>query len=274
MRLSLCISLFNEVHTISRVIDSTIDWVDEVVVVDGGSTDGTLDILRSKGSKIRILPVKNDPMFHRMKQKAIESAQGDWILQLDADEQITPELRDEILKNISTQGASEIIAYKIPRKNQFLGRFLMKGGVYPDYTIRLYRRGTMHFPCKNLHENVEPTESVRSRTMGKNWLGTLINPMNHYSDPNWPRYVSRWHRYCQAEAIRLQKAKSEGLVSPSKHDAKSIRVILRLIFIQPIYDFLNTYLRHKGFQDGWQGLVFHFMSAFRWWGVAYYILRS
>lgn len=273
MRLSLCISLYNEIHNLPLVIDSTIDWVDEIVVVDGGSTDGTLEALRSRGSKIRIISLKNDPMFHRMKQKAIENAQGDWVLQLDADEQITTQLRDEILRIVSSQD-SEPFAYEIPRKNMFLGRFLMKGGVYPDYTIRLYQRGTMHFPCKDLHENVEPTEHMKSKTQHGHWLGKLKHPMNHYSDPNWTRYIKRWHRYCKAEALRLKEESAQKQDSSVKVAIWDILGLFNCIFFLPPYSFLNTYVRHKGFMDGWQGFVFHFMSAMRWWGIAYYFIIS
>jgi len=272
MRLSLCISLYNEINNLPLAIDSTIDWVDEIVIVDGGSTDGTIEALRSKGPKIRIISVKNDPMFHRMKQKAIESAQGDWILQLDADEQITTELRNEILEIVSSKD-SETFAYQIPRKNQFLGRFLMKGGVYPDYTIRLYQRGTMYFPCKNLHENVEPIQSMQQRTSKGNWLGKLKHPMNHYSDPNWSRYIARWHRYCKAEAVRHKKEHALRKNLSIKNGVWNILTLLNYIFFLPLYSFLNSYLRHKGFMDGWQGFVFHFMSAIRWWGIVYYFIN-
>lgn len=271
MRLSLCISLYNEIHNLPLVIDSTIDWVDEIVVVDGGSTDGTLEALRSRGTKIRIISVKNDPMFHRMKQKAIESAQGDWVIQLDADEQITKELRDEILK-IVTSKDSETFAYQIPRKNQFLGRFLMKGGIYPDYTIRLYQQGTMYFPCKNLHENVEPTAQMKSRMHSVHWLGRLKHPMNHYSDPTWSRYIARWHRYCKAEAVRLKEESTQKHDSSVKDGIWNVLGFFNCVFFLPPYSFLNTYVRHKGFMDGWQGFVFHFMSAMRWWGIAYYFI--
>lgn len=273
MRLSLCISVYNEIHNLPRTIDSTIDWVDEIVVVDGGSTDGTLEMLRSKGPKVRIISVKNDPMFHRMKQKAIESAQGDWILQLDADEQITKELRDEILQTVSSQHG-EPFAYEIPRKNMFLGRFLMKGGVYPDYTIRLYQRGTMYFPCKDLHENVEPTAQMKSKIHSGHWLGKLKHPMNHYSDPNWSRYIKRWHRYCKAEALRLKEESMQKHDSSVKVGIWNILGLFNCIFVLPAYSFLNTYVRHKGFMDGWQGFVFHFMSAIRWWGIAYYFINQ
>ena len=144
MKLSLCIATFNEEKNIHYPLNSALDIVDEVIIVDGGSTDKTVEIAKSYGKKIRIINTDNPVMFHKNKQKAIEAAKGEWVLQLDADEELTPELRQEI-RGIIKSGSS-IVAYNIPRKNWFLTRFLMKGGQYPDYTIRLYRNGVAKFP--------------------------------------------------------------------------------------------------------------------------------
>ena len=274
MKLSLCLAVRNEEKNIHYALDSTIKWVDEVVIVDGGSTDKTLDILRSYGEKVKIIQTDNPPMFHINKQKAIEAAQGEWILQLDADEEITPELRDEILKIVSE--ASEKIAYQIPRKNFFMGRALMKGGVYPDYTIRLYKNNTVYFPCKDVHENVTPTAEQRAKSKEQsNWLGKLENPMNHYSDPIFSRYLARWQRYTSAEAKRVVE-EAKKIYENDKNKLrlwKAIFLSKSFLFLPP-YWFAKTYIRHKGFQDGWQGLVFHTMSAIRWWGIGWKVLNT
>ena len=267
MKISLCIALYNEFFNLKYAIDSTYDWVDELVVVDGGSTDGTLNWLHKRGPKIRIISVPNNPiMFHRMKQKALDEARGEWILQLDADEEVTQVLKDEILQKIH-DSKSQTLAYKIPRKNFFLGRFLMKGGVYPDYTIRLYQKGSMYFPCKDVHENVEPTNHLVKSD--PTWLGVLENPLNHYSDPTWNRYFARWIRYCKAEAARIRTI--ESTVENTTHTF--VTTIIKLILL-PIYTFANTYFRHLGFLDGWQGFVFHGMSALRRWGTLYFLISS
>src|SRR3990167_5381252 len=152
--------------------------VDEVIIVDGGSTDKTVEKAKSYGSKVKIFIENNPPMFHINKQKAIERAKGEWILQLDADEALSDELKHEIKTIVMLSEAKHLsrmrennsnklrdssaspqndkeVAYYIPRKNFFLTRFLMKGGQYPDYTIRLYKNGSARFPCKDVHENVE-----------------------------------------------------------------------------------------------------------------------
>src|SRR3990172_6527353 len=183
MKLSLCIATFNEEQNIHYPLDSVYDMVDEVVIVDGGSTDKTVEKAKSYGKKVKVYREDNPPIFHINKQKAIDRAAGEWILQLDADEALSNELKKEIhslvilneVKDLvptssgrennyaSLDSSSDVrrtqndkaVAYWIPRKNFFLTRFLMKGGQYPDYTIRLYRNGYAKFPCKTVHENVE-----------------------------------------------------------------------------------------------------------------------
>ncbi len=276
MKLSVCIATHNEARNLHYALDSTIDWVDEVIVVDGASTDDTLKVARSYGPKVKIIETSNPPIFHINKQKAIEAATGEWILQLDADEEVTKSLREEICEIINDQFSNSNerpIAYRIPRKNYFLGRFLMKGGVYPDYTIRLYRRGTMYFPCKDVHENVKQILNSKFDTL-TNWLGTMENPMNHYSDPTFARYWHRWKRYCTIEAGRVQERALGLYQDKKKYLAWKIIFVLKCIFLLPIYWFSLSYFRHKGFMDGWQGLVFHFMSAMRWWGIAAKIIGT
>ena len=172
MKLSLCLAVFNEEKNLHFPLDSAIDFVNEVVIVDGGSTDKTVEIAKSYGKKVRIINSDNPVMFHKNKQKAIEAARGEWILQLDADEELSKKLKEEIfsvviarseatkqsLREIATRPSvarDDTVAYWFPRKNWFLTGFLMKGGQYPDYTIRLYRNGYVRFPCKDVHENVE-----------------------------------------------------------------------------------------------------------------------
>ena len=285
MKLSLCIATYNEAKNLHYAMDSAIDWVDEVIIVDGSSTDNTVELAKSYGSKVKVIETTNPPIFHINKQKAIEAATGDWILQLDADEEITDELREEIIGITNSQfpiSNNSPIAYQIPRKNYFLGRFLMKGGVYPDYTIRLYKRGTMYFPCKDVHENVAPlggtVEGSRLKVEGKGknagWLGTMQNPMNHYSDPTFARYWNRWKRYCTIEASRVRENALRLYKDENEYVAWKIIFVLKCIFLLPIYWFFLSYFRHKGFMDGWQGFVFHFMSAMRWWGIAAKIMTK
>lgn len=246
MKLSLCLAVYNEEKNLHYPMDSAYDMVDEVVIVDGGSTDKTVEIAKSYGKKVKILFSPNPKMFHINKQKAIEAAAGEWIIQLDADEELSPELKKEIKGIINSKDAKE--AYNLPRKNWFLTRFLTKGGQYPDYTIRLYKNGAARFPCKDVHENVE----IKGDT------GYLETPLLHYADPDFSRYLMRWDRYTTLEVEKM----SEGT---------HLSFFRHFIWL-PKITFLSMYFRHKGFMDGFPGFVFALFSSLRfmviyikWW---------
>jgi glycosyltransferase involved in cell wall biosynthesis len=248
MKLSLCIATFNEEKFVHYPLDSTYNWVDEVIIVDGGSKDKTLQIVKSYGPKVRVIRTTNPPMFHINKQKAIAAAKGEWILQLDADEYVSDELREEIKKTVN--GGAKFDAYWLSRKNYFLGRFLTKGGVYPDRTIRLYKNGVAKFPCKNIHENVD--------IKGK--VGYLKSDLLHYADPEFSRYLKRWKRYNLLDA--------KILVAEGKKPS-----FFTYFFIKPLWTFLMMYGRHKGFMDSWQGFVFAFFSSIRFPAIYYQYQR-
>jgi len=241
MKLSLCIAVYNEEKNLHYPLDSAIDLVDEIIIVDGGSTDKTVELARSYGKKVKVIESDNPIMFHKNKQKAIEAAKGEWILQLDADEELSKELKEEIKDIISGNTRVVPVAYNIPRKNWFLTGFLMKGGQYPDYTIRLYRNGQARFPCKDVHENVEI----------KGEIGFLKNPLLHYADPDFSRYLLRWDRYTTAEVERMPKETKLNFFN---------------YFVwKPKITFLMMYFRHKGFMDGFPGFVFALFSSIRFW---------
>lgn len=240
MKLSLCIATYNEEEFIKYPLDSIIELVDEVIIVDGGSEDKTLEIVKSYGEKVKVISTDNPPMFHINKQKAIEQAKGEWILQLDADEAVSNELKIEIMSIINAEQSKD--AYWIPRKNWFLDRFLTKGGIYPDSTIRLYKNGKAHFPCKNVHENVEVNGEV----------GYLKADLLHYADPNFDRYLHRWNRYTSLD-VKLILEKKENLNG------------FNYFVVKPIVTFFSIYFRHKGFQDGFPGFVWALFSSVRYW---------
>ncbi|HRN70469.1 MAG TPA: glycosyltransferase family 2 protein [Candidatus Woesebacteria bacterium] len=240
MKLSLCIATFNEEAFIKYPLDSAIDLVDEVIIVDGGSEDKTVEIARSYGQKVTVIPSDNPKMFHINKQKAIEQARGEWILQLDADEALSDDLKIEIMSIISSDNAQD--GYWIPRKNWFLNRFLTKGGIYPDYTIRLYKNGKAHFPCKSVHENVEI----------KGEVSYIKADLLHYADPNFERYLQRWNRYTSLD-VQIILDKKEHLNW------------FNYFVIKPKLTFLSIYFRHRGFQDGFAGFVWALFSSIRFW---------
>ena len=238
MSLSVVLATFNEENNLSDCLDSVKNLADEIVVVDGSSTDKTVEIAKQHEANVKI--TTNKPIFHVNKQIAIDMAIKDWILQLDADERVTTELAEEIKSKIGDK-KSETNGYWIPRKNWFLGRFLMKGGVYPDYTLRLYKRGKGKLPQKSVHEQAV----VEGET------AYLKNPLIHMADQTFSRYLLRWNRYVNLikDEIRQEKL---GFFAPIDY-----------LIIKPIWWFLLTYIRHKGFMDSWQGFIFSFFSALR-----------
>ncbi len=238
-KISIVLAVFNEEKNLKDCLDSVKDLAWEIVIVDGGSTDRTLEIARVFGAKI--IQTNNPPIFHINKNKAIDAARGDWILQLDADEIVSKDLAEEI-KN-ATNSDTGINGYWIPRRNFFLGRFLTKGGQYPDYTLRLYRQGKGRLPAKDVHEQAE--------VVGK--VGYLKNDLLHLRDKKFSEYILRYKRYTDLLATQL---KNKGL---------KINLIsfVNFIFIKPLFWFLKVYIRHKGFVDGFPGFVFAFFSSLR-----------
>lgn len=237
--LSVVSATFNEEKNLPECLDSIKDLADEIIVVDGGSSDQTVEI--AKRYKAKVLVTDNPAIFHINKQKAIDQAIMDWILQLDADERVTLELGKEIKSVISHQ--SSVVGYWIPRKNWFLGRFLTKGGQYPDYTLRLYRRGRGRLPCKSVHEQTEVSGKV----------DYLKNPLIHMADLSFSRYLLRFDRYTNLIRDEL-KAKKKGY---------NLIMGIKYLLILPLWWFALTYIRYKGFMDSWQGFIFSFFSALR-----------
>jgi glycosyltransferase involved in cell wall biosynthesis len=272
--LSVALATYNEEGNLVACLDSVKGLADEIVIVDGTSSDKTVEIAKKYGAKVL---VKDNPrMFHINKQKAIDMATGDWILQLDADERVSSSLAAEIKKVIRMseseleeyqknlpnsrlfgrhqklieerdgkvgESSSSYAAFFIPRANFFLGRYLKFGGVYPDGVIRLFKRGKAYLPCKDVHEQLAVDGKV----------GWMQNDLLHYDSPTFKKYITRNRRYTSFIASQYKEEKLP----------KNLINFLRYIFVMPVYWFLLTFIRHKGFKDSWQGFVFSFFSALR-----------
>ncbi|MDD4938282.1 MAG: glycosyltransferase family 2 protein [Candidatus Shapirobacteria bacterium] len=242
--LSVTLATYNEAKNITRCLEAIKDLADEIIVVDGQSQDDTVTLVK-KFKKARVISTTNKPMFHTNKQMGISACKGDWILQLDADEIVTPQLKQEIQeilkkdpRNISENG------FWIPRKNYFLGTFLKKGGQYPDPTIRFYKNGKAHLPCKDVHEQAEVDDGL---------IGWLKNDLEHYADTSFSLYLLRANRYTTLLADELKSKKTPiGFIS-----------FLNFYLIKPTWWFLKTFFRHRGYVDGFPGFVFSFFSALR-----------
>ena len=238
-KISVVLAVYNEEENLPLCLESVKDFAWEIIIVDGGSSDKTLEI--AKKYQAKIIHAKNIPVFHINKNKAIDAACDDWILQLDADEVVTKDLAEEI-KNI-LQKNLEINGYWIPRSNFFLTRFLKKGGQYPDFTLRLYKRGKGRLPGNDVHE--------QATVQGK--VGYLKNDLLHLRDKNFSIYINRFNRYTDLLATQL---KQSGL----KINSSSF---LSYILIKPVFWFIKSYIRHRGYVDGFPGFIFALFSSLR-----------
>ncbi len=242
--LSVVLATFNEEKNLGACLDSLRDIADEIVIVDGTSSDKTVAIAKKYGARVKV--TTNKANFHINKQMAIDMAKCDWILQMDADEHVSPEMKKEI-KEILEKDPKDFNGYWMPRKNYFLGRFLMKGGQYPDYTLRLYRNGRGHLPQKDVHEQAVVEGEV----------GYLKTALLHYPYKDFAFYLKKWNRYNDFIAVQI------------KDDLKNKNIIQKITFgidyliVKPIYWLLLTFIRHKGFMDSWQGFTFSLFSALR-----------
>jgi glycosyltransferase involved in cell wall biosynthesis len=248
------LATYNEETNLPGCLDSVKDLADEIIIVDGSSTDKTVEIARKYNATVKI--TTNKPNFHINKQMAIDMATKDWILQLDGDEHVSPEEAKEI-GEILEKDPQEFNGYWMPRKNWFLGRFLMKGGQYPDYTLRFYRNGKGRLPQKDVHEQAV----VEGKT------GYLKSALLHYPYKDFRHYLNKWTRYNKFFAGQIKEDMA------SKNLLQKLYYAIIYLLIKPIYWFLLTYIRHKGFVDSWQGFTFSLFSALRF-PVSYIIYLS
>ena len=278
MKLSVVLATRNEEANIGECLNSVKGIADEIIVVDEISSDKTVEI--AKKFKAKVYSVSHEPIFHKTKQKALDKATGKWILQLDADERVTPQLAKEIQKIVELKNnqiikeqferkcrekyelwelflehqkliekreghlgkkTGEIVAFFIPRRNYFLGKPLTRAGVYPDGVIRLIQKGKAHFPAKSVHELMEINGEV----------GWVFNDLEHHDSPTFSRYLERANRYTDLTAEQYK----------SKKVSTSYFTLFYYSFLLPTYYFLLLYFRHKGFLDGMRGFIWSAFSA-------------
>lgn len=237
--LSIAIATYNEAERLEKCLRA-VSWADEVVIVDGQSDDNTVALAKKLGAKI--ISTTNKSIFHINKQMAIDACKSDWILQLDADEIVSPALKKEI-QDILSKPTKDIIenGFAINRQNFFLTKFLKKGGQYPDPVFRLYKREQGRLPCLSVHEQTVINPPV----------GLLKNDLLHYADTDFSRYLTRNNRYTTLMSHNLIDQKVS--LNPIS--------FLNYFFIKPSVTFLQIYFRHLGFLDGFPGLIFAYFSA-------------
>jgi glycosyltransferase involved in cell wall biosynthesis len=210
----------------------SLDWVDEIVVVDGGSTDRTAEICRE--FKARVFEHGDWPGFGLQKNRALAQATSDWVFAIDADERVTPDLRAEIRAVLE---APTTDAYELPRLSWYCGRFIRHSGWRPDYVLRLFKRGAGRFSDDLVHERVLVSGPV----------GRLKNDLIHYSFRNLEQVLNVVNRYSTLGAgQKFQAGQKGGLAQALLHGLGAL---------------LSTYLLKGGFLDGRQGVMLAISNA-------------
>ena len=198
---------------------------DEIVIVDSFSSDRTIEICKSYTDRIFQSPWEG---YARQKQKAVDYAKGPWVLILDADERLTPELRDEITGVLSKPGPK---GFYLPRKNFFLGRWIKHSGWWPDHTLRLFRKDKAFIEDREVHEKVVLEGNA----------GHLRNPLLHYTYRTISDFLRKMENYSALAAKEIRKnSGSPGLFS---------------ITVKPVFTFMKMFFLRLGFLDGTHGLI-------------------
>ncbi len=212
---------------------STVTFADEIIVLDAGSTDNTRELCGPFTTQI--FTSSDWPGFGRQKNRALSCAHGDWILSIDADERITPALREEIQQAIQQ---NTYTAFRLPRLSRYCGRWIKHSGWQPDYVIRLFRRNCGRFSDDLVHEQVQISQGQ---------IGTLTNPLLHYSFNSLEEVLEKVNHYSSASAQMLH--------------AKGHTSSLTKAILHGLWAFLRTYLIRRGFLDGREGFLLAVSNA-------------
>jgi glycosyltransferase involved in cell wall biosynthesis len=230
-RLSVILITKNEAGNLRACLES-VAWADEIILVDSGSHDGTLEIAREFTPHVHLHP--DWPGFGPQKNRALDYATGDWVLSLDADERVTPALRAEIEAVLATPLAA---GYRIPRLSSFCGRFMHHSGWRPDYVLRLFRRGQGRFSEALVHESVQLEGLV----------GHLQASLLHYSYRDMDDVIAKLNHYSSAAAKQLEARGKRGSLSQA--------------IVHGLWAFVRTYFLRAGFLDGREGFMLAVMNA-------------
>lgn len=256
VNLSVVIITFNEEANIGRTLASVqplvTDGKGEIIIVDSGSTDRTVEIAKSFGAKVFVEEWKG---FAAQKNSAIDKAQGDWILSLDADEEVERDLgqlirfvtsetkphpKKELLTAMGvTIPRGDASGYWMRRRNKFLGRCIEHGGFWPDLKLRLFRRSAGRFESRLVHE-----DAIVDGKTGHLLSGALI----HHSYPTLSDYIEHMNRY---SSLGAEMVVAKG----------PVRFSFMNIVLRPLFTFIYNYFFRLGFLDGREGLLLHLYHA-------------
>lgn len=248
--LAAVILTHNESAHIAECIASLAGWADCVVVWDDGSADGTQEIAGKLGAQVIYRPFDN---FAAQRQAALDTVQAAWVFFVDADERATPALGDEIESVLSHAAAGEpaIAGYWVARRNFIAGHETRGGGFYPDYQLRLLKRGAARYvPEREVHEIVALDGEA----------GYLTEPLLHYNYANWAQFHAKQRFYAAYEA-RILAARG---IRPRPHN----------FILQPLREFRRRYFSLGGWQDGLHGLRLAIWLAWYYGFMPYWLLAS
>ncbi len=234
----------NEAQRIADCIAS-LRWCDRVVLSDSYSDDGTVEIAQAAGAEVMQRPFDN---FAAQRNAALRDVEADWVFFVDADERATPELAAEVRRVIAEEDKA---GWWVPRHNYIVGKLMRYGGYYPDYQLRLLRRGWAHYdPARPVHEVVILDGEA----------GYLQNPLLHYNYDSWAQVHAKPRRYARLEAQRLFKQS----IRPKPHN----------FILQPLREFRRRVFKLKGYKDGLHGLRLYALLAYYYGFVPYVRLRE
>jgi glycosyltransferase involved in cell wall biosynthesis len=228
---AIVIAMNNE-RTIARCIAS-LRWADEIVVVDSGSTDRTTEICRELGAKVH--GTSDWPGHGPQKNRALALATGEWVISVDSDEWVTPELRTEIERTLAAAGPQR--GYAVPRRSTFCGREMRHSGWWPDYVLRVFRRDSGRFTDDHTHE----------RLVVEGPVGRLGAPIMHEAITDLDQMLGKMNAYSTASAhMKLDAGKRGSLPGAIAHG---------------LWAFFRTYVLRRGFLDGREGFLLAVANA-------------
>jgi len=232
-RLSAILITKNAASHIESCLDSLHGWVDEIIIVDGGSTDDT--VARCNRYPVKLYVHEDWLGFGVQKNRALAYAQGDWVLSIDADEAVPTTLQQEILHATKQD---RYVAFQMPRCSSYCGRWIRHSGWQPDYVLRLFRRDAARFSNALVHEQVQVSHGA---------VGRLKTPLSHYSFNSLEEVLDKVNAYSTASAqMRFQQGK---------------RGSLRKAIAHGMWAFVRTYLLQRGFLDGREGFMLAVSNA-------------
>jgi len=229
---SVAIVTKDEERNIGDALESVRDF-DDIVVVDAFSEDRTVDICRNYTQRIY---QHEWPGFSRQKQRAVDYAKNAWVLILDADERVTPQLKDEMMEEIS---GGAYCGFYIPRKNYFLGKWIHHSGWWPDYTLRIFRKDTACVEQREVHEKVIVNGVTKH----------LKSPLQHYTYRTLGDYMKKMQNYSTLAAKEIVRQKGR----PSRFS----------LLLNPLAVFVKMYFLRQGFRDGIHGFMLAVLYAFQ-----------